>query len=189
MTPRTLALLAAALLPAAACTPPPYPPDTARMAPGQLGTGYDPDVASINQAQWAFALASRTRGRPIEAARAVAGLDYMAGELTTSPRWANVSAISKQQMLQARVAMRQVVGIAPGAPSQAVVDGLTAAGNALAAGNQPAALAALSSPAFPAGPEATLRRLSDLPYVQIANVATQHAAGELFDSNSGDQRF
>jgi len=100
---RRLVLTAACLLPVAcAGGGQPFVPDTARLAPGALGSGFDPDVTAVNLAQWAFADSGRTRGRSIEAARAAASMDYIAGQLYTSPRWSNISALTKEQLLQGR---------------------------------------------------------------------------------------
>jgi len=181
---RNLLLAAVCTLPAACGNLQPFVPDTARLTTGQLGSGFDPDVTAVNQAQWAFADSGRTYGRPIEAARAAASMDYIAGQLYTSPRWSNISALTKEQLLQGRIEVRVALGIPSGTPSQAVVDHLTAAGNALAAGNQALALAELSGPTFTAPPEQVLGRLSNMPYLRMANVSTMRAANELFDSNS-----
>ena len=167
----------------------PTVPDTARMTMAQFGTGgLDPDVAATQFAQWAFADSGRTYGRPVEGARAVAAMDYIAGQLYTSPRWAGMSAITKEQLLQGRAEVRQALAVRPGTPSQVVVDRMTAAGNALAAGNRDAALAQLTDPAFTAGPQPTLDRLANLPYLQMANVSTQRAGNQLFD-DSREERF
>ena len=183
---RFLLLASICVLPAACGSIQPFVPDTARLAPGQLGTGFDPDTTAVYQAQWAFADAGRTYGRPIEAARAAASMDYIAGQLYTSPRWARVSALTKEQLLQGRQEVRAALGIPPNTPSQAVVDHLAAAGNALAAGDQPAALALLSGPTFTAPPDQVLARLSNMPYLRMANVSTMRAANELFDGNVRD---
>jgi hypothetical protein len=164
------------------------PPDTARLPGGAYGTNVDGDVGAIQQAQWALAAPGRTRGRPVEAARALAGVDYLAGELTTSPRWAEMGPLTKQEMLQARAEIRTTLGVPQNAPSQAVVDGLLGAGNALANGQQQAASEYLRPPVFSRGPEATLALLTDLPFQPTANVATTHAAGQLFPSQSGGFR-
>ena len=151
--------------------PQPFVPDTARLSPGQLGSGaLDPDVTAVHLAEWAFAVPSRTHNDPA---------DYIAGELNTSPRWANIGPLTKDQLLRGRAEVRRALGIPANAPSQLVVNGLAGAGNALAAGNEAAALAALQNPAFP-NPQATLARLWDLPYMQMANVSTIKASGELF---------
>ena len=166
----------------------PVVPDTARMPAGALGGGLDPDVAAVNLAQWAFADASRTYGRPVEAARAAASMDYIAGQLYTSPRWANISPLTKEQLLQGRQEVRTALGVAPGATSQQVVDSLTSAASALAAGDQAGATRVLGAPVFAAGADQVLTRLSNMPYLQMANVSTMRAANQLFD-NSRDERF
>lgn len=170
-------LAAAALLTACAAETP--PPDTARAQPGYFGGNGDPDTTAANLAQWAFAMPSRTAGDPADGARAVASVDYLAGELSTSPRWGNISPITKDMMLQARTQTRNAIGVAPGASSQAVVSSLARAGNALAANNTGAAIAALSTPTFLQPGAETLQRLGSLPYIQVANVATQRAATEM----------
>ncbi|GAC1347808.1 MAG: hypothetical protein NVSMB18_34010 [Acetobacteraceae bacterium] len=162
--------------------------DAASLSPGALGSNGDPDVTAINQAQWAFADAARTYGRPIEAARAAAAMEYVAGAFNTSPRWDNVSPLTKQQLLQGREEVRQALGVVPGTPSQVVVDRLASAGNALSSGNQQAATAVLGPPAFNASGDQVLARLSNLPYMRMANVSTMRAANQLFD-NTIDERF
>lgn len=186
---RKLALMAACLLPVACAGGfQPVVPDTARLAPGALGSGFDPDVTAVNLAQWAFADSGRTYGRPIEAARAAASMDYIAGQLYTSPRWSNISALTKEQLLRGRQEVRAALGVVPGTSSQAVVDHLATAGNALAAGDQPAAIAQLGAPVFDRPGAEVLQRLANMPYLQMANVSTMRAASELFDNNS-DFRF
>jgi hypothetical protein len=160
--------------------PQPFVPDTALVAPGQLGFGVlDADVQAVNYAAWAFADPGRTRNNPAAAARACASMDYIAGQLYTSPRWANIGAITKEQLLRGRVEMRRALGIPVDARSQLVVVGLADASKALTVGNQQAALAALSNPAFP-DPQATLARLYSLPYLQQANIGSLKASNELF---------
>ena len=78
------------------------------------------------------------------------------------------------------------LGIAPGTPSQVVIDHLTAAGNALAGNNRALALAALSGPTFTIAPEEVLARLSNLPFLGMANIATTHAVNEVFNAGTDD---
>jgi len=113
-------------------------------------------------------------------------MDHIAGELNTSPRWSNISALTQQQLLQGRQEVREALGVVPGTSSQVVVDRLTAAANALAAGDEAAALRQLGPPAFNAPGEQVLARLSNMPYLRMANVSTMRAANELFDANTGD---
>ena len=184
--PRVLTF--ALLLMLAGCGLPVQTVDTARLAPGQLGTGFDPDVTAVNFAQWAFADPARTRGRPVEGARAVAAMDYIAGSLNTSPRWDNIPATIQMQLLQGRVQARRAIGVVPGAPSQAVIDRLTMAADALAHADQPAALQQLDAPIFDAAAPVVLARLADLPYVPAANVSTMRAANALFRPNGNSWR-
>ena len=183
---RFFPVVAVAILPVA-CGPLPPPPDTAVLPPGVF-SALDQDVPATEYAQYAFSDPARTYGNPVAGAQAVLAMDYIAGELNTSPRWENIGAITQQQLLQGRAATRQAVGIAPNAPSQLVVDSLVRARNALAAGNTQAAEAALTNPAFPAGGAQAVKALTNLPYIQMANVSTQHAGEDLFAPDSGDER-
>ena len=186
---RRLALLAACLLPVA-CSGAfkPFVPDTARLSPGALGSGFDPDVTAINLASWAFADSGRTRDRPVEAARAAASMDYIAGQIYTSPRWSHVSALTKEQLLQGRAEVREALGVVPGTSSQAVVDHLAAAGNALAAGDQQAAIAELGAPVFREPGEQVLQRLANMPFLTMANVSTSRASQQLFERGGSNLR-
>ena len=180
---RAVAVLLSAA--AAACGALAKPPDTAQLPPGVFSPS-DQDVSATQYAQYAFADSARTYGNPVAGAQAVLAMDYIAGELTTSPRWANIGATTQQQLLDARAQTRQAVGIAPDAPSQLVVNSLVAARNDLASGDQAAAARDLDNAAFPAGGAHTVQVLANLPYIQAANVATQQAAEQLFqpDGNS-----
>ena len=66
-------------------------------------------------------------------------------------------------------------GLPPARPAQAVVDELLAAARALDDGDEARARTALGPPAFTAPADDTLRRLADLPYIRIANIATHEA--------------
>ena len=166
---------------------PPILPDTAQLPASAQDRGSDPDMAAAEQAQQAFADASRTYGRPIEAARAAASLDYLAGEIYTSPRWSNIDPGTKEELLEGRQELREALGVSPVATSQEVVDRLTAASNALAANDQASAERALGAPVFPAGGEKTLATLANMPYLRIASVATQHLNEEMVNGNSEDR--
>jgi len=169
--------LAALPLMIAACAVRP-PPDTATLPFAAFGT-MDNDVAAANQAAWAFAAPERTASNPVDAARAVAGVDYLAGQLSSNPRWLMASPLTKQEMLQARRDVRQALEIVPGVPSQVVVISLLRFGAEWQAGNQAAALQALTAPGFTLPPEETVRRLGSLPYIRSANVASMDAANQM----------
>ena len=174
--------------PLAACATLPSAPDTAQL-PANTFSPLDQDVPAVQYAQYAFAVPARTRGNPVAGAQAVLAMDYIAGELNTSPRWDHVGAMTQIQLLQGRQQTRAAVGIAPDAPSQLVVDSLVAARNDLAAGNQAAAVSALDNPAFPAGGARTVQALANLPYISMANISTMHAAGQLFGPGEGDINY
>lgn len=168
----------------------PVVPDYARLRPGAFGTNEDGDVAAANLAQYAFADAGRTYGRPIEGARAAAALEYMAGAFYVSPRWNNISALTKEQLLQGREELRAAISVRPGARSQQIVDGLMGASNALDTGDQLAAAAALDrSGAFAVPGAEEIGKLGNLPYLRTANIATMHAADELFQNDSEFRHF
>ena len=116
---------------------------------------------------------------PVDAARAAAAIDYLAGELASNPRWIMISPLTKQEMVQARIDVRQALGIAPNAPSQVVVNALLQFASEWQAGNQAAAIQALAAPGFTLPPEQTLRALSNLPYIRSANIASIDAANQM----------
>ncbi len=165
----------ACFLAMAACTTAAHV-DTAAM-PAGLGLG-DPANA-IQYSAWAFAAPARTSGDPASAARAVAALDYVAGQLNTSPAWRSGSPIINAQMLRAREAVRQVLGVAPAATSQQVVDTMAAVSLELAGNNRAAAVHTLATPIYTFGPEQTFALLANLPFIHTANIATAQAAGAL----------
>jgi hypothetical protein len=123
---------------------------------------------------------ARLRGRPSDAARTIAAVDYFAGSLQWNAKWPRISNLTRTLMLEARPEARQAVGISLDARSQEVVDRLLAAANALAAQDTATARAVLASPIFTLGPDATLARLSNLPYLPKSNLAIQDAAQEAF---------
>ena len=181
--------LAAALL-CMSCAGPVAPPvDTARLPPGAFGLGRDPDMAAIEQSSNTFSSASRSYGRPGEAARAAAAVDYLGGTLATSPRWACLSGIARTQILAARVELRQVLGVAPGTPSQVLVDDLLRAADAVADNDRVAAEQALSPPAFTAQGADTLRLLGNLPYMEAVTVGTMRVSTEAGAGSSDSACF
>lgn len=164
----------------AACATLPASERTPFLPPGVYGTYLDNDTGAINQSAWAFASPSNTRGNPVEAARAVVALEYLPGELRENPRWIGMDQAIKLRLGLARDQLRQILGIRPDAPPQLVVNTLLALSLDLQTGNQPAAMQVLASPIFTLPPERTLQILSNLPYVQEANLATSRAENQSF---------
>ncbi len=152
-------------------------PDTALAPDGAFGSNGDEDVAAINLASWAFSSSRNIRNRPVDAARSVAAVDYLAGELSSNPRWVGISPLVQMEMLQARDEVRASLGVLPGARSQAVVNGLSSyAASLVENGDRAQAAQYLASPIFTLGPYATEARLENLPFMRATNIATQRAA-------------
>jgi hypothetical protein len=164
----------------AACATLPGTQRTPFLPAGVYGIYEDNDIGAINQSAWAFASPANTRDNPAEAARAVVALEFLSGELKENPRWIGMDAAVKLRMGRARDELRRVLGIRPDAPPQLVVNTLLALGLDLQTGNQPAAMQVLASPIFTQPPERTLQLLSNLPYVQEANLATSRAEAQSF---------
>jgi hypothetical protein len=144
------------------------------------GVYEDNDIGAINQSAWAFASPANTRGNPVDALKAIVALEYLQGELKENPRWISMDSSIPFRLGQARDELRKIVGIRPDAPPQIVVNTLLALSLDLETGNRPAAMQVLASPLFTLSPEQTLQILSNLPYVQEANLATTRAQQQSF---------
>ncbi len=164
----------------AACATLPPTQRTPFLPPDVFGIYQDNDIGAINQSAWAFASPANTSGNPAEAARAVVALEYLPGELQENPRWAAMDQATKRHMGQARDQLRQILGIRPDAPPQLVVNVLLSLSWELRTGNHDAAMQDLAAPIFTRPPASTLQTLSNLPYVQAANLATSRAEGQSF---------
>jgi hypothetical protein len=178
----TVSVVAAALTGCGIETP---LPDTARVSSPVFGSNGDSDIAAINLSSWAFARPANTRGDPADAARALAAVDYLAGELSSSPRWAGMSPLTKVEMLRAREQVRQLLRIRGGASSQSVVDALNDIGAAIAANDSKSIQKSLHNKVFEESPDRITRILSNLPYLDITNIATQHANSETNTGGDG----
>jgi len=146
------------------------------LPPDAFGVYEDNDIGALNQSSWAFAAPRRTHDDPIDAARAVIAVEYLADELHRNPRWVDMDVTSALGMAQARKDTRRVLGIVQDAPPRSVVDALLRFTAALNASDQAEAIRTLGSPVFTLPPSQTLLILSNLPYIQSANVATLQAA-------------
>ncbi|MCO6419572.1 hypothetical protein JYK14_25900 [Siccirubricoccus sp. KC 17139] len=107
---------------------------------------------------------SRWQGQPARAALAVEQLEFLANEVATNPIYApEIDPLVQVQLDAARTEMRGFLGIASGTAPQLVIAAMRRVHDALRGGRRAAAEAALSSPAFAAGPLVTLQRLAALP--------------------------
>jgi hypothetical protein len=173
---RLLAGLALAGVALAACDEAARPPAQTASLPNDavVGAG-DPLRSAAASVSTAFASPARLAGRPAEAARAIADMEFLAVELPNSPQlnvqWPTLG----PQFAIARREWRGVLGIPEGVPAQPVINALFAAGRALDAGDRTAAARALPPNLFTAGGEATLARLAALPQMPLTNAAAVQA--------------
>jgi hypothetical protein len=153
-------LLLCATLAACAAWP---PDDTARMPNTALGGPEINQDEAIALSAWALRDPANTRGDPARAARAIAAEDWLAGQTMLTEDFGPYAPMGEPSWNLFRLQVRAAVGVAPGTPSQVVVDKMLAASKALAAGDRTAAAAQFQPPAFTLGPQGTLAALGNLP--------------------------
>lgn len=142
------------------------PNDTARMPNNRFGGPALNQNEAIAVSSYALHDPQNTRGNPALAARAIAAEDWLAGQDLLTPDFGNYQPVVQVSWGELRREVRRSIGIAPGTPSQVVVDRLIAAADALQDGDRDAAEAQLQPPAFSLGPQGTLAALSNLPRYQ-----------------------
>jgi len=160
-------------------------PNTALTPPLDLVPGSeDPVRGAVRLAARDFAdQGAVLQGRPAATARAAARLEYLTQTLTLEQRFAALPPGLLLSMGGAVREVRQALGISETALPEQVVPVLAQAARALDAGRNPPLPEAL----FPAGPEATLRRLREpgpLPEAAIATGRLQEAVAAL-DAGNG----
>jgi hypothetical protein len=132
----------------------------------------DPTHQAVFRTSYAFGDTSRIAGRPADAARAAADLEWLTVALPQDQRWIGASPFLFAQLEGARTELRATLGIPQDATPAAVTQRLYAAAEALDAGRRTDAAAAL-------GGEAALARLDALPQLPRTSSATQMAQSEL----------
>lgn len=158
-------------------------PSTGYLPAGTFGNslaGQEQTNAATTTAMAAFAYPGPEHGRPAQMALAIASLDALAGQFSTQGRWVAMSPVTKQEMLEARNQVRDILGVPDSVQSQSLIDHLVDASQALNKGNPTAALAALSGPDFTKSPEQTLGILTNFPRVPIADDATLDASQSFY---------
>ena len=135
---RNVARAALLLAPLAACATGPLPP-SASLPRDAVSAAQDPMRSAILGSAYAFNNATT----PAERARAAALVEFMAADYRWDWRWAEYTPTAGSALEAARNELHAAFGIAPGAPPQAVVDGLMLASRSLEAGNPPALPAAV----------------------------------------------
>lgn len=174
-----LALLA--MLPLLACVPAAAPGPTASLPFDAVQGAGDPTRSAIFSAAYAFNNPGGLAD-PAVAARAAANLEWLATSIPQNPRYSYAPTLNGQLGL-ARNELHAALLVAPGAPPQAVVDGLYGASRALRVSDRAGAARALPAVAFP-DQEGTLMRLAALPPLPQSAAATAAAEREL---NRDDQ--
>lgn len=167
------ALLALPLLTACAQTP---LPETARLPRDAVIGAGDPARGAVFSTNAVFAQSHPAAGRPAEAARAIAQMEFLAVDLPQNNNLMSASSTLMPDLVTARREWRGVLDIAPEAPAQPVINALFAAGRALDAGQPEAAAAALPSNIFRKGGAATLTQLAALP--RLPNTASAAATAQ-----------
>ncbi len=158
---------------------------TARLPDDVYSGAADPMRSAINNTSIAFSSPSQLAGRPAQAARAVAEMEFLKVEVTTNPRSFGGSTTASIIFPTAQAEWRQALGIQPNATPQAVIDSMFAAIRALNAGQRQSAEVVLSQPIFTLGGPATLTRLASLPNLPVTNHAAQEAGRVLVRGGLG----
>ena len=103
----------------------PQPPSATLPADAVQGSG-DPTRTTILSSAYVFNSPAALAGNPAAAARALAGMEYLAAEIPIGPRWIEYTPQVTFELRAARAEWRQVLGIPPDALPQPVVDSLFA---------------------------------------------------------------
>lgn len=173
--PLTALLLAALVLPGCAelRTPRPRVSLPLELVPN----AEDPVRSAARLASAAFAdQGAALQGHPAETARAAARLEYLAQTLAADPRYAALPPGLTLALRGAVGEVRGALGLAEAALPEQAIAALAQAARALEGRGDAAAV--LVPPLFPAGAEATLRRLREpgpLPEAAIATGRTEEA--------------
>lgn len=174
MTGAALALLLAGCAPPQAEGPRSGPVPLPPMA----GVG-DPMRGAVTSAFYTFGDTSRVEGRPAEAARAVARLEWLATDLPADPSWNPAAPITDGMLRRGRDEVRDSIGIPRALPPDVVARAMIEAAAALDGGNRAAGATALAPVAGGGGGGAMLARLDHLPQSGQAATATAMSYGEL----------
>ncbi len=179
------ALLALPLL--AACTALP-PTETASLPRDAVTGAGDPTRTAVFTTTSVFAQQRPAAGRPAEAARAIAQMEFLAVDLPQNQNFTAASGTLVPQLRTARREWRGALDIAPEAQAQPVINALYAASRALESGQGDAA-AALPSSIFRKGGAATLTQLAALPHLPSTAAASVTAQQGIETGNPSQPRL
>lgn len=145
-------------------------PDPVRLPHDSVEGAGDPTRAAVSRAAFAFNQPGHFAGRPAEAARAIADMEFLAAALPFDPRYQQRDPLLPVHLAQARAEWRSVLGIADAQPAQPVIEALYAAARS---GN-----AALPAGIFASNASATLASLPPLPQTGRAAAAAARVQSE-----------
>ena len=170
-------LLAAMLLPLAACVSGALPP-VVRLPADAIPVAADPMRSAILGSAYTLGQPSP----PPAKLRAAALVEFMAADYRWGVRWSEYTPITGQALDAARDEIRAAFGVAPGAKPQAVADGLFGASRALERGNE-----IFLPPGLFTDPSRSLARLNTPPDLPATRRATALAERELYRIESERQ--
>ena len=113
------------------------PPDPVRLPRDSVEGAGDPTRTAVNRTAYAFAHPASLNGRPGEAARAIADMEFLAAALPQDPRFQQRDPLLPGQLALARAEWRAALGIADSQPAQPVIEALYGVARASARGEQP----------------------------------------------------
>jgi hypothetical protein len=172
------ALLAASALEACA----PKPPDF------NYTGSYEPIYYAMTTAQQNLSSLAQYRGKPAQAARALAQYEFIIQELSDEVVTVSFPPASQPLIAQGHQEILDVLGIAPFTPPRSISIGLRRFANATQNGNPAGAQAALAQPFFTRGPQATAATLGNLPpmpAVESASYAFTRGAATMGNFSAG----
>ncbi|WP_439598170.1 hypothetical protein [Falsiroseomonas sp.] len=145
----------------------------------------DPARAAVLAAAPAFADTAALAGRPAEAARQAARLEWLASSLVQRPDWRRATPLLGPALEEGRAELRSALGVAEATPPAAVAAAMLHAAATLDAGQAGQAAAALDPVSAGQG-QAVVRRLAALPPLPRAARATSLAQSELMNDGRWD---
>lgn len=160
------------------------PVDSARMPISAQGVIAINETTAIELVEYQLRDPAATHGNPDLAARSLASVDWLAGREWLTGDYGSYAPAYRPVWQEFRRQARAAIGVAPGTPSQVVVDRLIAAAAAMRAGDRAGAAAQFQPPAFTLGPEGTLAALSNLPPLPGQARATAELIFHLHDESS-----
>ncbi len=187
---RARAAALALLLALGACAAGPLP-EQASLPPVLQNDGVtDPARSAILSTAHVFNRPATLAGNPAEAATALGRLEFLAVELAAGPRWRDLDPLVAPLLARGREEARAAIGIRPGLPAQAAIDGLAATAFALRRNDAAAARQAMAGITAPGSESAALARLAALPPLPRTAEATARAQAALTRRDQqGNDRF